>query len=96
MNPIRIAGLTCLAAAVVMLVLNIAQGLLGLRWGSTSLAEIWGMISPGSLISVQDFVQDNVSSMLWNGILLPLLTLPVWLTLLILALILIAVGRHRE
>lgn len=96
MNPIRLAGLTCLAAAIVMLVLDLAQGLLGLRWDSMSLAHIWSMINPGSLIGVQNFVQENVSSLLWNGILLPFLSLPVWLTLLILALILIALGRQRE
>lgn len=96
MNPIRLAGLTCLAAAIVLLVLDISQGLLGLRWDSVSLAHIWNMISPGSLIAAQDFVQENISSLLWNGILLPILSLPVWLTLLILALILIALGRQRE
>jgi hypothetical protein len=95
MNPFRIAGLTCLAAAVVLLVLDVSLGLLHPTWQSISLARIIGMMSPSGLIALQDFVQNDVSSLLWNGILLPIISLPFWLTLAMVAVVLIAVGRNK-
>lgn len=96
MNPIRITGLTCLAAAVVLLVLDLSLAMLNSSWQTISLARLIAMMSPGGLIGLQNFVQNDVSSLLWNGIILPFISLPVWLTLMILAVVLIATGRSRE
>lgn len=93
MNPIRITGLTCLAAAVVLLVLDVSLGLIHANWQTISIAHLWSKMSPGGLVSMQSFVQGQISSFLWNGILLPIISLPVWLTLAILGVILVAAGR---
>lgn len=96
MNPIRITGLTCLAAAIVLLVLDLSLAMLNSSWQTISLARLIAMMSPGGLIGLQNFVQNDVSSLLWNGIILPFISLPVWLTLMILAVVLIATGRNRD
>ena len=96
MSPIRIAGLISLAAAIVLLVLDLSLSMLNSSWQTISLAKLIAMMSPGGLIGLQNFVQNDVSSLLWNGLILPLISLPVWLTLMILAVVLIATGRNRD
>ncbi|TDQ81940.1 hypothetical protein A8950_1760 [Dongia mobilis] len=95
MNPIRIAGLACLAAALVMLVLDLSLGALKPTWQTISLARLWAMIHAGSLMSLQSVVGE-FSSLLWNGILLPFISLPLWLTLALLAVVLVAFGRSSS
>ena len=92
MSPFRIAGLTCLAAA--LLVLDVSLGLLHATWQSISLASLIAAMSPGGLGGLAGFV-SGLSPFLWNGILLPFFSLPFWLTLTIVAVVLIAVGRNR-
>jgi len=95
MNPLRLAGLTCLAAALVLLSLDFSLGALTPTWQTISLARLWSMIDAESLLALQSVVQADVSSFLWNNILLPFISLPLWLTLALLAVVLIATGRHR-
>jgi hypothetical protein len=95
MNPIRIAGLASLAAALVMLVLDLALGALKPTWQSISLARLWAMMNAESLMWMQSEI-SSFSGLLWNGILLPFISLPLWLTLALLAVVLIAAGRRSS
>nr|WP_298683369.1 hypothetical protein [uncultured Dongia sp.] len=96
MNPIRVIALVLLAAAALLLVLDVLQSMLSNSWNGVALGYLWSVMSPLSLQGFQRFIEDSVSVLLWQKLLLPILMLPSWVLLGILGLLMLVFGRRSQ
>ncbi|WP_374654167.1 hypothetical protein [Dongia sp.] len=96
MNGLRVTALAILAAALLLAVLDLLETLVARNWNGMAAGYLWSVIWPSSLNAVKDFVEDNISLILWQRILLPLLMLPLWAHLLVLGAILFFSGRKDD
>jgi hypothetical protein len=96
MNPIRVAALTLLAAAALLLLMDVLQNMLSNDWNGVALGYLWSIMSPRSLQGFQRFVEGGISVLLWQKLLLPLLMLPSWALLAVLGALMLVFGKRRE
>ena len=85
-----------LAAAALLLVLDVLQSMLSNSWNGVALGYLWSVMSPLSLQGFQRFIEDSVSVLLWQKLLLPILMLPSWVLLGILGLLMLVFGRRSQ
>ena len=95
MNPIRVAALAILAAAALLLVLDVMENLLSNSWNGMATGYIWSMVWPASLQAVQRFM-EGISVTLWQRILLPILMLPAWVLLFGIGILMLVFGKRSE
>ncbi|MBK8159838.1 MAG: hypothetical protein IPK59_14090 [Rhodospirillaceae bacterium] len=95
MNPIRVTALAILAAAALLLVLDVMQNLLSNSWNGMATGYIWSMVWPASLQGVQHFI-EGISVTLWQRILLPILMLPAWVLLFAIGILMLVFGKRGE
>ena len=96
MNGLRIAALATLAAALVLAVLDLLETLVARNWNGMAAGYLWSIIWPSSLSAVKDFVEDNISLILWQRILLPILMLPAWVLLFGIGILMLVFGKRSE
>jgi hypothetical protein len=96
MNPLRVTSLAILAAAALLLVLDALETLVAANWNGMATGYLWSIIWPSSLTAVKRFVEGNISVALWQRILLPVLSLPLWAMLLALGGILFFAGKKDD
>ena len=96
MNPLRVTSLAILAAAAVLLVLDALETLVAANWNGMATGYLWSIIWPSSLTAVKRFIEGNISVALWQRVLLPLLSLPLWAMLLALGGILFFAGKKDD
>jgi len=88
MNPIRLSALALLASASILLVLDGLENVTNSNWNGMATGYLWSIIWPSSIKAVKTFIEGNISFVLWQRVLLPLLMLPLWVHMLILGIIL--------
>ncbi|WP_374380944.1 hypothetical protein [Dongia sp.] len=88
MNPIRLCALALLASASILLVLDGLENFTNSSWNGMATGYLWSIIWPASIKAVKTFIENNISLMMWQRVLLPLLMLPLWVHMLILGIIL--------
>ena len=91
----RSLGITLLALAVVLAVLDLTRSVAGSRIIVTSLDTTWTATSPGTRTSAQSSV-EGVLGDVGGSVLTGVLALPGWLLVLTLALLLLWIGRRRR
>jgi hypothetical protein len=96
MNPIRVVALTFLAAAALLLLMDVLQNFLSDNWNGVALGYLWSVMSPLSLQGFRHFIEGSISVLLWQKLLLPILMLPSWILLGILGLLMLVFGRRSE
>ncbi|WP_303983359.1 hypothetical protein [Dongia mobilis] len=95
MNPIRVAALAILAAAALLLVLDVMQNLLSNSWNGMATGYIWSMVWPASLQGVQHAI-EGISVTLWQRVLLPILMLPAWVLLFAIGILMLVFGKRGD
>jgi hypothetical protein len=93
---LRVLARPLLLVAIVALVWDGTRTLAGEGWVWTSLAEHWQALAPRSLNALQSTVTRVVHPRAWDGGVLRVLTLPAWLVLGVLAIMLGWIGRKRQ
>jgi hypothetical protein len=96
MNAFRLAALTLLASGGLLLVLDVIENLLQPSWSGMATGYLWSLIWPSSLRAVRAFVEGHISVTLWQRLLMPFLSLPLWSLMLIAGGILIFTGRRDD
>ena len=77
-----IGWLLCLAALIAFGV-ELARFLNDGVYRSIPFAEPWSMIHANSLVGFGAFVEKSISPALWTDVIVPLLSLPAWLVLVV-------------
>ncbi len=65
-------------------------------WESVSLGAAWAGVNANSLVGLGAFVENSISPWLWSEIMVPLLTLPLWLYLALPGAVLLVVTRRKR
>ena len=90
---LRILGALLLAAAMILLVLDGTRMLASSALVISSLADNWNEFLPGTLQSLQTFVETSVNPLLWDPVITTLLSWPGWAVLGGLGIVLALLGR---
>ena len=64
-------------------------------WEFVSLGAVWAGVNANSLVGLGAFVEQSISPWLWFEIMVPLLTLPLWLYLALPGAALLIVTRRK-
>ncbi len=96
MNAFRLVALTCLASGALLLVLDVVENLLDNSWNGMATGYLWSLIWPASQRAVRAFVEGHISLALWQRVLMPFLTLPLWVPMLVAGGILFFYGRGDD
>ncbi|MEL6966598.1 MAG: hypothetical protein AAGM04_04375 [Pseudomonadota bacterium] len=92
----RILGLSILALAVVLAVLDVTRSITASAFVLTPLAVTWSELSPASLNSARLFVLSLGLPWLWDPLALALMRLPSWLLFWFFAMVLMWMGRKKD
>ncbi len=65
-------------------------------WNLITLGAAWAGANANSLVGLGAFVEKSISPWLWSEIMVPLLTLPLWLYLALPGAALLAISRRRR
>ncbi|MCZ6608549.1 MAG: hypothetical protein O7A66_00935 [Alphaproteobacteria bacterium] len=65
-------------------------------WNLITLGAAWAAANANSLVGLGAFVETSISPWLWSEIMVPLLTLPLWLYLALAGAALMAVTRRKR
>ena len=99
LTVLRVIGWLLIAAALILLGRDLFDWYSTGQWQTSSAGKVWDSLAPGSLNSLQAFVEHRIWPPLWPPILWILLR-PVWLVLAAPGLILVlwprAQRRHRH
>ncbi len=65
-------------------------------WDFITLGAAWAAVNANSLVGLGAFVEKSISPWLWSEIMVPLLTLPLWLYLALPGAVLLVVTRRKR
>ena len=65
-------------------------------WDFISLGAAWATVNANSLVGLGAFVEKSISPWLWSEIMVPLLTLPLWLYLALTGAVLLVLTRRKR
>ena len=77
----RLIGAALLFGALITLAMEALGWWLDGAWEIVSLGAAWASVNANSLVGLGAFVEKSISPWLWMEIMVPLLTLPLWLYL---------------
>jgi len=92
----KIVGLTVLALALVLAVLDVTRSITASEIVLTPLAQTWSTISPTSLEGARQFIAGLGLPWLWDPVLLTVMRLPSWLLFWFIAMLLMWSGQRRD
>jgi hypothetical protein len=92
----RILSVSALAIAVIVAVLDAARSIGASRLVTTSLANSWTSLSPGSFNASKAYVEAQGVPYLWDPIVTSLLSVPTAIALAVLAVVFYMLGHKRE
>ncbi|WP_295810829.1 hypothetical protein [uncultured Nitratireductor sp.] len=92
----RILAVFALAIAVVMAVIDATRSIAASALTFTPLGESWYSVSPDTLNQAQALIQRYTFPVIWDPVIIHILTLPGWLVFIALALIFYVVGYRRQ
>ena len=65
-------------------------------WQIITLGAAWAGVNANSLVGLGAFVENSISPWLWSEIMVPLLTLPLWLYLALTGAVLLVLTRRKR
>ena len=92
---LRFMGLCLLAAAFVLFVYDGTRSIANQRLNYTNVEQAWADVDQTSLNAAQNWLKHNVV-WVWDPYLQAFFDLPAWIVLLIVAMILIVLGRKKR
>jgi hypothetical protein len=92
----RFFGLVVLAAAFVFFVYDGTKSIASSEIKIYRLEELWSAVHQASLAALRPAIEMNVGPWLWDPVVLTILQQPAWLVLLIVAALLILLGRRKK
>ncbi|HXX05139.1 MAG TPA: hypothetical protein VEJ37_12505 [Xanthobacteraceae bacterium] len=92
---LRFIGLCLLAAAFVLFVYDGTKSIANQHFVYSRVDGVWAMVDQTSLESAQNWLKQHVV-WIWDPYLQALFDLPAWIVLLIVAMILIVLGRKKR
>jgi len=92
---LRFIGLCLLAAAFVLFVYDGTKSIANQHLVYGRVSDVWAMVDQTSLNSAQHWLKQNVA-WVWDPYLQAFFDLPAWIVLLIVAMILIVLGRKKR
>ena len=92
----RLLGFVILALALVLVVLDITRSITASSLVLTSLGEAWVGFNSVSFEAAKDTVTNVLHPAIWDNIIAFILVLPSWLMFLLLAMILLWLGRKKK
>jgi len=89
---LRIAGLLVLACAVIAIVADAGRSIGQSELAFMPIGQVWFDLSRETLNTAQAAIQRHVSPVLWDPVIMTVLTWPVWAVALPLGLLLLSLG----
>ncbi len=93
---LRFIGLLCLAAAFILVIYDGTKSIAGNSLSLTSLRVLWELINAGSLAKVEPLISPYAGGLLWDPVMVTLLSAPAWGVLGFFGIIFILLGRKRR
>jgi hypothetical protein len=93
---LRFIGLLCLAAAFILVIYDGTKSIAGNSLSLTSLRALWELINAGSLGKLEPLLNSYAGGLLWDPVMVTLLSAPAWGVLGFLGIIFILLGRKRR
>jgi len=93
---LRTLGLFGLAAAFVLVIYDGTKSIAGNRLFLTSVGDLWTLLSPKSLASLQPLLSPYAGGVLWDPVAVAILSWPSWAVLGVLAILFMLLGRPRR
>ncbi|MEL6735673.1 MAG: hypothetical protein AAFO68_10245 [Pseudomonadota bacterium] len=92
----KIVGLTILALALVLAVLDVTRSITASEIVLTPLAQTWATISPSTLDASRQFIVGLGLPWLWDPLVLTLMRLPSWLIFWLVSMLLMWSAQRRD
>ena len=92
----RAIGMVVLAAALVAAVLDLTRSIAASKLFVTPFGTIWQSFAPGSFEATREKIVGFTHPVVWDPLLVTFLSLPGWLVLWLLAMILLYIGQKKE
>lgn len=93
---LRTLGLFGLAAAFVLVIYDGTKSIAGNRLFLTSVGDLWALLSPKSLATLQPLLSPYAGGVLWDPVAVTFLSWPSWAVLGVLAILFMLLGRPRR
>ena len=92
----RSLGMVVLALALVSAILDITRSIASSTMLLTPFAQTWQSLSPDTYASAQQSIEAHLHPALWDPAMVFFLSLPTWLLLWLVSMILLYIGQKRE
>jgi hypothetical protein len=92
----RFLGLLCLATAFTLVIYDGLKSIAGSAAYFTSVRVLWELISPGSLAKLKPLIEPHAVGLLWDPVMVAILSAPSWALFGVLAIVLILLGRKKK
>lgn len=93
---LRLLSMVCLSVAVIMAVLDATRSIAAGGFVATPLLASWASVSPGTLEQARSTIAQSLSPLVWDPVVVSLLTLPGFVVFAILAGLLAVGGRRKR
>ena len=92
----RAIGMLVLALALIAAVLDLTRSIAASALVMTPAGAMWGSFSPGSLDALADAARTYIHPYVWEPVLTSILSLPAFLLLWLIAMVLLWMGQKRQ
>ena len=92
----RFIGLLCLAAAFILVIYDGTKSIAANSLYLTSVRTLWELINAGSLARLKPLIDPYAGGVLWDPVMLAILSAPSWSLLGGFGIVLILLGRRKK
>jgi len=93
---LRFSGLICLAAAFILVIYDGTKSIAANKLYLTSARALWELINAGSLAKFRPLLQPYAGGILWDPVMVGILSAPSWSLLGGLGILLLLLGRKKK
>ena len=93
---LRLIGLVSLAAAFILVVYDGTKSIAGNAFAFTSVRALWELTNAANLAKVEPLIKPYAGGLLWDPLMVGILSAPSWALLGIFGIIFILLGRKRR
>jgi hypothetical protein len=93
---LRFIGLVCLAAAFILVIYDGTKSIASNGLTITSVRALWELINAASLAKLEPLIRPYAGGLLWDPLMLSILSAPSWALLGVFGVIFILLGRKRR
>ena len=92
----RFLGLICLAAAFILVIYDGTKSIAGNGVFLTTVRALWELINPGVLARFRPAIEPYLGGLLWDPVMVSLLSAPAWGLLGFFGILFILLGRKKK